>query len=770
MDRPTGITHAILQRLPHFYTMQEETANNLLSSLVETFGRTLERSEIDTLRVLRAHHVETADNVGSRGYTAPMEQRGDLDKIFALYLESIGGTTELVKMTPRFSARSLQVQRLATQLTAAANAETGTFPAYLLTRLQPSTRALLACYTVENAWFQPDEIQPGFAVALLLGRSTLPGSTDSLFFEWSDKPTVATYLRRQLTVSTRRMLNAYSGAGALPPALAKAMADDLNQLVLRNAALYRKHADEFEQQKLSPTARLLLRGIYPDFLRERYAAEADPAMRTSLLAYLDATEAIPLPAGDDLVRLNRLLLEQIFPYDAATRPWGLKPRQIPALEELRTELLVEFNHLLDGEELFRPAWFPDLADDYPRLRQQYRNDRSWLNRLVLENAFPTAIEKSYTPYQERLRGLIQVLRRGASTRDGIIALVAANLGIVDDTPTAYRQRERIRVEEFDPFRKTVHYADVQPFSRFVDDNPRTRIVVENPNLTDAFPDIQFTVHLRNPALSFITLTHWSIINRTTGQHLFYDGALSEGDCLALSSEWGMRVNGVPVEFASEMLGLPPGTSLLEIEAMTALRTGRSDSTLYDLAMFADAEDAEAQFATRGIFDETCFGQSTLVNAWSLGSELATRGVLDESVFDGSMFDRGVLDHLQFAEVSQISLTIEISMMQITPGRFRVSIPWDLGDFPADVADPAAHPRNQIQSIIDKVRAAGVFATISYEQRFTDVHDVGELAPSPELTLPTQETPMAAIHHAMEDHLVLAGAFDYMGYDSLNGFA
>ncbi|MBI1299350.1 hypothetical protein GC175_30845 [bacterium] len=743
MTQITGKTHAIIQRLPHFYAAED--AGDLFVKFVDFFGHSLEHGEIDALRVLRAHHVETADNVGSRGYTAPAEQRGDLDKIFGLYLEAIGGTTELVKMSPRFSTRSLDVRRLAVLLHPTPPPPPDSFVAALQRRLKPSVLDLLDRYAVNNAWFVSTEMKPGFAIALLRGSSTAPGArTDS-------QPTIAAYLHKRLSARTRQMLDAYTGAARLPARLASALSYDLNRNVLRDPGLYRKHAAEFEQHDLGTTIWALLRSLYRRLLRERYSAENDLAKRASLLAYLDETEPAPTPPGPDLVRLNRLLLERAFAYDEQARPWGFTPRHIPALDEVRTALIGELNRLLTGPELYRQVWFPELADDYPALRKRYHNAPEWLNRLVFEEAFPTAIEKSYKPYQERLRGLIQVLRRGASTRDGIVALVAANLGIVDDTPAARRQRQRIRIEEFAPERQSLSFPNAQPYSRFLPHNPRTAIRVTNPNLAEVTPDVQFVVHVTGGEHVQMLLVRWSLINRTTGQMLHYKGELHRDDRVTFSGDGEMRINGVPTEFSGGALRLPPGESLLEIEVLTGFRAARLDFAAYGLTLFGDdSMDTETDpdlEATAGV----------------------ALGIFDQSVFDAVIFDRNPLDHLEPEQLDLLSLDVEVNLELLTPGYFQVTVPWDLGDFPADAADPAGHPRNQIQGIIDKVRAAGVFATVSYEQTFAEVHDLSEVAPTPILERPEQAGPAAAVAHDMADRLVLTGRMDYTCFDSFNGF-
>ncbi|RLT44683.1 MAG: hypothetical protein DWI57_02725, partial [Chloroflexi bacterium] len=607
MRQLTGKTHGILERLPHFFHAQE--AGELLVQFVDLFGRSLERAETDIYQVLRAHQVETADNVGSRGYTAPSEQRGDLDKIFALYLEAIGGTTQLVKMSPRFTNRSLQTRRLAALLQ-----ETGSdFIAQLKTGFRPATRALLERFAVDNGWFQAEEIQPGFALTLLVGRSSTPVPVPQ---------NIATYIRDRLSPATRVLLESYRGDGEMDARLALALAGDLNREILRDPGFYRKNADEFDQHELGQTAWPLLRGIYREFLRQRHVREADPVRREGLLAQLDEAEATDTPPGDDLARLNRTLLERAFPFDARTRPWGLLSRQIPPLAEVRAALVDEFNRLLTGKELFRADWFPELEEAYPALAERHQHDRAWLNRLVLEAAFPTALEKSYTPYQQRLRGLIQVLRQGASTRSGIIALVAANLGIVEDTPAARRQRQRIRIDEFAPVQETTAFAGVQVYSRFRPENPRSQIRMVNPNLLPVTPEIRFA--LRVPGHYQLTpFTHWSIINRTTGQEAFYDGALHDGDGLALGSG-GMQINYAEMAFTGSPIQLPPGESLLEIQALTGLTAGRLDRTLFDATTFVDDSQPDLLVMTRGRFDET--------------------------VYDNVMFDRSSLDHLTAEQV------------------------------------------------------------------------------------------------------------------------
>ncbi len=830
MANLTGKTNAILQRLPHFYNPQE--GGELLLQFVDMFGRRIERGETDLYEVLHAHHVETADNVGSRGYIAPPEKRGDLDKIFALYLEVIGGTSQLVKMSPRFLNRSINTRRLARTLLEEQSPVTGV----LQVRFQPETWQLLERYHVRNTLFTAHEMQPGFALALLLG----------------DPPT-ARYLRGRLSEPTRQLLNAYTGGEEIDPRLQDALANDMNRSLLRDPALYRNNADAFDQLPRDPATWALLRGIYRDFLRARYLSvkaeeiqvgfaqallddmpgvihylreqlsattwellsaytgggaldprlqaaladdvnrtiqrglaqssanvdefellvrrlyeeflrsqyiiASDPVQQQWLLENLDQAEPISIPPGDDLARLNRMLLDTAFARDGATRPWGFASRNIPAAEEVRNALVRELNDLLEGPELYTPTLFPDLVEDYPAFQQRYGNDTLWLNRVVLERAFPNEIEKSHAPYQERLRGLIQVLRNGASTREGIVAIVAANLGIVGDSPADRLQRQRIRVEEYAPASQLNTYPEVKIYSKFMADHTSSEIEIVNPNLVPVVPEIRLEVHIGgNTANSSIQFSNWTVVNVTTQQRSLYDGVLQDRDVLTYFSDRSVTLNGVSTQIIGETPLLPPGKSTLHVEALTGIPSGRFDKTLFDFTTFESEEGAASRFVESGHFDET--------------------------VFDQVAFDRATLDHPSPEQIADTSIDLEITLTKLTPGNFMVRVPWDLGDFPDDPNDAGSHPRNQIRYIIDKVKAAGVFAGITYEKLLTEAHELSEqwqLNGQPQLFADAhdlRESPPSLAQnggseretHDLTDTLHVSGVFDYTGFDSLNTFA
>lgn len=84
-------TDQIIGRFPDFY--QSGETENLLYQFIGVFAKSLDIAEEDLLALMRTHWVNTADNQGSKGFDAL--EKGDLDKIFALYLESLGATALL---------------------------------------------------------------------------------------------------------------------------------------------------------------------------------------------------------------------------------------------------------------------------------------------------------------------------------------------------------------------------------------------------------------------------------------------------------------------------------------------------------------------------------------------------------------------------------------------------------------------------------------------------------------------------------------------------
>lgn len=716
MDTLTGKARGILLRLPHFFA--PDTAGPLLLEVVDAVGRGLERGETDLYGVLRAHHVQTADNEGAGGYTAPLAQRGDLDRILALYLEALGGTSQLVRVSPAFTARSLDVRRLATQLLepdyplrAFLQGENG---------LPEATWELLRRWDPANTRMRESEITQGLVMDLLLRRSPL-----------------AAYLAGRLDPETRALLDRYAGA-AVPAELRSAVADAFNARVLPDPQLYPRNAATFDALALGQDAARLRNGIHAGFLRARAAAGGmEEAARVT--EALEWAEVVPVPPGDDLLRLNRQLLEAA----SAAYSWGFAPRAIPApttgagtegATGLRDVLVADFNALLaepalaDAQNLS-----PELAGALPALRSRYAGRPEWLNRQLLEQSFPRGVESGYAPYRDRLLQLIQVLRRGASTRQGILDVVAANLGLVGDDPEARRARELIEIREYAPRHVTFFSGPL----RFGDE-----IVVPNTNQFET--PAEFRIRMRPAAYAELTNVRLTLDG---GASVEWPGRLRAGDLLSLEGST-VRLNGV-VSAEGLARAVPP------------------------LPLGPSRWRFDAEVVVPGV-------PPAAARAWPVGH-------FDQTSDTAGIFDKAVL------APEEPAVELEVLSLEYHPGTFTVVIPWNIPGF-TDRFDAADHPRNQILGLVQRVKAAGVEGRVSYRQGFTEDHSVDTAlrlrVGTPDGPVPASDEPGRLLvqdqeldgdfaissrqsgreDQDAEDSLVLSGVLDITRFDSLNTFA
>jgi hypothetical protein len=699
VDALTGKARGILLRLPHFYA--PDVAGPLLLDVAGAAGRTLERAEADLYRVLRAHHVQTADNEGAGGAGDPPGSRGELDRILGLYLDVLGGTSQLVRVSPALTARSVDARALGRMLLE---------PAYPLRRyledaLPPDTWALLRRWDAAHAWFGAEEITPGLVLELLLAASPL-----------------AAYVAGRLDPAARALLAGYGGGTEVALPLRTALAEALNRRVLTDPHLYPRSAAVFDALPLSEPVVRLRSGVHGEFLRRR-AAEAGAQEAERLRAALEWAEMVPSPAGDDLVRLNRQLLEAAWAHDPSARPWGLLPRGIPSPGEVRDALVAGLNAVLADPALARPENLePEVAEELPALRQRFAGRPEWLGRTLLERSFPGAVEPAHAPYRERLLGLIQVLRRGASTRRGIVDVVAANLGLLGDDADARRARDLIQVREYAPRQVSFFRGAVQ----FWDEIPVTS---SNRVATPAV----FRVTMLPAA--YAELTSLRLTHLESGEWVEWPGRMRAGDRLELA---GSRVllNGVePAEaLARPVPLLPPGPSRWRFEAEVVVPASPSDPE----------------------------------SAWPVGR-------FDGSSGASAIFDRAVL------APEEAPVEVEVVSEEYTPGTFTVVIPWNIEGF-TDRFDAEDHPRQQILGLVNRVRAAGVEGRVAYLERFREDQEPGDalrLEAAGRLLSERHDTAeayrafsrqRAAEDQAADDTLVLSGVFDHTGFDSLNTFA
>lgn len=333
-------------------------------------------------------------------------------------------------------------------------------------------------------------------------------------------------------------------------------------------------------------------------------------------------------------------------------------------------------------------------------------------------------------YRGRIRGLIEVLMRGASTREGIVAVVAANLGIVGESPEAVKARQGIRIVEFLPEPTSAGSFALALYEGFA---------VNNPNVVDTTPEIRLRLRDDLP----VPLIRPRLKNLTTGGQVGYSGTVAPGDALAFFADGSALLNGVEVPVEGAIPALPPGRSEWRFEAEIGLDEGRFDHTLFDFATF------EAQRVDPiGVFD------------------------LADSPFDEAVF-----------AFSQTAVDLEMTLSRLTPASFMVRIPWDIPGYTDSFDELGDHPRNQIKYIVDKVKAAGVFAVIAYDKTFREEQG---LADALAVQLPLAEehgmeeanfdvsstqTPYpSGLEHDLDDQLVTSGVFDLTGFDTLNTFA
>jgi len=561
-----GKTINITSRFPDFYN--SDSVETLFYQFADVFGQMLEQAEIDLLKVMRSHYVDTADNEGSQGFVAA--QKGDLDKIFALYLEALGGTSQLMQVNTKFHAGAFKDLNS------------------LAKKLQNSKDSL----------------------------------SKYLYGKFSDKiPNLSDLSSEQ--------------------ELQQALIQELNHS-LQDSSLYESNKAQFAEISLTEETRKLLQ---------------------------------QKPTGEELQRLNRLLLEA---------------------------------------------------------------------------AYPNEIEKSYAPYRERLKGLIQVLRNGAATKQGIIDIVAANLGIVGDDQSAREAKDKIKVEEFLPELVTQTFK-IRPFSE--DSNkpeslePPEEFTVQNHNIIPTPPNIVIHLHdnrSRDPDIesgdrtqlpSLQPLINPRLVNLTTQQIIQYEGMLECGGVLRIQADGTVLRNGVPINTNNiKIIPIPSGESRWHFEALIGEIPGKFDQTLFNLSRF-DRAEAESK-------------------------------------------------ELNPQQASNYAVDIDIELLKETPGSFTVRVPWDIPGFTDKFDELGDHPRNQISGIIDKVKAAGVLSIITYEKRWQETHDLvarltverspfteEHIAEEANFDISNYQSPYPdGIYHEIVDSLVVSGVFDYTSFDTDNRFA
>ena len=799
----SGRTASIISRFPHFYPPEDTTS--FLPQFLDVFGEILDEVEQDLIRVLKSHFINTADNFGSLGFTAT--QKGDLDKIFALMLAELGGTSQLTTVNPEFQPRDFtQISLLVKELVDSENP----LSSYIFTKIKlfENTENLINKYHVNNSYFSKNfQFQALLIVKFIIGEDAF-----------------TSYLRDKLSAETKEKLFNYDGSASVNTDLNLALVKEFNKILQEDRNLYKYWQQRNLQsnllqqitQGLEPVKIILAKGLYrrlpldiqrilsrqnPPFQPQDITPEIEIDLKNQLkalfknisfvqqlLAVINQAEAattflstqainslleigkislsslLSVPenttnieiaklspaaeyllsqviVGDDLIRLNRMLLESVYPEDILSS-------ETPTARNVAEELAKAFNQEILTDDKFyennkESFTFKSLSLEIQSLIQSESQIKR-LNRLLLETAYPTYLEKNITVYRKRLERLIDVLKSGASTKEGIVKIVAANLGMSTDdsqeikpwesylfdipitlepslskltVPAELQQvfrekglilafgttivleksqqcwlltdasqgqvyrilkkngtlkvyRQLIRVIEFFPelvFHKYTIHPHIDKFD------------VQNSNAVPGIPAIQIKIldNRNNPQGSLSPLTNIVLKNITNNQSIKYEASLNINEILLILPDGSAMVNGVTIP-------KPP-----LVGAMPSLPLGQSE--------------------------------------WSIEADIGNPQVtFDRTLFDFSLFEKTENNPLKSEQQAKsYSLEVTLSFYHVTPGGFTVKIPWQIPGYSDRFDESLDHPRNQIQSLIEKVKASGICAKIAYEQQFQEDHQIQE---------------------------------------------
>jgi hypothetical protein len=333
-------------------------------------------------------------------------------------------------------------------------------------------------------------------------------------------------------------------------------------------------------------------------------------------------------------------------------------------------------------------------------------------------------------YRGRIKGLIKVLMRGASTLEGIKAIVAANLGIVEDEGDSEEERkqvrdalEKIRIVEFSPDASAGTNYNLALYELFT---------VNNLNPIPITPKFRVTLPSKLP----LPLADLRLVNTSSGESVTYAGELGQGDVLELFADGTALLNGVAVEVSGPMPFAAPGSTKWQVEALAQVGAQRHPIGRFDVSAF-----------------DTPLPQHANPSVWAF---------------------------------SKPALDVNLSLTKLKPGFFTVYIPWDIPGFTDRFEELADHPRTQIGYIVNKVKAAGVGAAVVYEKTFVETHELGDLLSAAGMRRPFLEDQeleeanfdIGSVHvpypggldQGLEDRFLACGVFDFTTFDSLNTFA
>lgn len=763
----TSKTRTVISRFPDFY--QSEDSANLLVQFLDVFGHVLEQLEADILRVMRSHWVDTASNAGSEGFDRV--RKGDLDRIFAFYLENLGGTSQLKQVNWNFVAQDFtNLAGLVEKLRQPQNPVSK----YLQEQFSPETRRLLA----EHQFARGELV---LARALDVGELIIPAELPLMLLRRTGADVVETrqfvtthsaVFQHRVSAVTVTVQSSTAGSTYevtnLTRQVWRVAADDpaLRALEIYNPQPFRNQGQVVLERRTGAgelvvpvaTRLTLLRQSGPDAGQNSDFETTQDARFPANVRTVEVTVRQTPTANNTYAYVaatsQTWRVESDDPALAALKAHNPQPLRLQT-DALQQALIEELNQILQ-QPLYDNDRFAQVAlseEIQALVREQPQAGRALahFNYALLEAAYPTAIARSYAAYRERLRGVISVLLGGASTVAGITDIVAVNLGITGDSAAARTAKQQIRVVEFLPQPATIEHQGAYGQGLAL----REPFVLENPNQIDVQPEIRLHIH---PGL-FRSLINPRLVNLATGAFVQYRGTVTRNDVLTFAPDGSGFLNGrrlAPGALVGAVPPLPPGTSRWQLEAATGVAEAHFDQTRFDAAAFEQER----------LDDQALSGPGH--------GEIHP----DHSRFDapGAQFDTTV-----FVDPLPVIAAIAVNFERLTPGAFTVRIPWDIPGFTDKFAEFDDHPRHQIKYIIEKVKAAGILAAIAYEKRFTEEHALAdqlrlhamqrkteehpasETAPKLALTY-TPDATEGGIRHEISEALVTSAVFDHTRLD------
>ena len=169
------------------------------------------------------------------------------------------------------------------------------------------------------------------------------------------------------------------------------------------------------------------------------------------------------------------------------------------------------------------------------------------------------------------------------------------------------------------------------------------------------------------------------------------------------------------------------------------------------------------------------GRST----WRLETDVVTLDEVapEDEVQPPGRFDIDTFGHTVFMEDDPVA-RVEVVSYQYTHGVFTVMIPWHIPGITDTFEETEDHPRHQILTLVNRVKAAGVQALVAYHQTFEETHEITDglrwqgrgrgrfpavHAMEEAFEIGSRQTGQE--DHAVQDTLNVGGVFDHTRFDS-----